>query len=103
MATTTLDQHREANAGSDALAAAELEYHEPEGAYYVLASYGRLGFGGDVEAMNGLIDQVGVGSVAGNAFFPSEANTGLLRFCFALTDDELDRGCEMLASRPIRA
>jgi aminotransferase len=87
---------------SQALTAAGLRPFNPEGAYYTLADYTALGFADDVRAMDGLIEQVGVGSVPGNAFFPSEEKTGLLRFCFAVTDQLLERGCEMLTSKPIK-
>lgn len=73
----------------------------PDGAYYILADYTRLGYKTDVDAMNGLIEKVGVGSIPGNAFFPSQKNTGLLRFCYALTDDLIERGCDLLTSRPL--
>jgi aminotransferase len=86
---------------SAALRTAGLEPLNPDGAYYTLANYTALGFKDDVQAMNCLIDRVGVGAVPGKAFFPSEENTGLLRFCFAVTDQVLDRGCEMLTSKPI--
>lgn len=88
---------------SRALVEAGLSPLNPEGAYYTLADYTALGFADDVEAMNGLIDQVGVGAVPGKAFFPSEGKTGLLRFCFAVTDQILDRGCEMLTSKSINS
>lgn len=83
---------------AQALTAAGLEPLNPAGAYYTLAKYTNLGFETDVEAMNGLIDKFGVGAVTGSAFFPSQQNTGLLRFCFAVTDDVLDRGCELLVN-----
>jgi aminotransferase len=84
-----------------ALVTAGLEPLNPDGAYYTLADYTALGFKDDVQAMNGLIDQVGIGAVPGKAFFPSEEKTGLLRFCFAVSDQILDQGCEMLTSKPI--
>ncbi|HKB68997.1 MAG TPA: pyridoxal phosphate-dependent aminotransferase [Pyrinomonadaceae bacterium] len=86
---------------SDALNEAGLRPLNPEGAYYTLADYTSLGFKDDLQAMNGLIDQVGVGSVSGRAFFPSKETTGLLRFCFAVTDEVLDQGCKMLTSKSI--
>jgi aminotransferase len=80
-----------------ALRSAGLAPLVPDGAYYVLADYRRLGLTTDVEAMNYLIDQVGVGSVPGSAFAAGGRDTGLLRFCFALEDIDLDRGCARLA------
>jgi len=93
---------RRRRALSDALNAAGLQPLDPQGAYYTLADYTSLGFDDDVSAMNGLIEQVGVGAVPGKAFFPSQEKTGMLRFCFAVTDETLDRGCELLTSRSIK-
>jgi aminotransferase len=82
-----------------ALVEAGLRPYLPEGAYYILADYTALGFSNDFAAMNDLIKRCGVGSVPGNAFFPSLDNTGYLRFCFAVTDAQLDRACELLVSQ----
>lgn len=84
---------------SKALIEAGFKPHNPEGAYYTLADYTALGFKDDESAMVGLIDRCGVGAVPGNAFFPTQEQTGLLRFCFALTDEPLNRACDMLTGR----
>lgn len=84
-----------------ALIATGLKPLSPDGAYYTLADYTELGFKNDVQAMNALIDQTGVGAVPGKAFFPSDEQTGLLRFCFAVTDQVLDLACEKLTNKPI--
>jgi len=86
---------------SGALAEAGFKPLNPAGAYYTLADYTALGFEDDISAMNGLIEQAGVGAVPGRAFFPSEEKTGMLRFCFAVEDEVLSRGCELLTSRSI--
>ncbi|HXT64142.1 MAG TPA: pyridoxal phosphate-dependent aminotransferase [Pyrinomonadaceae bacterium] len=86
----------------DALTEAGLVPYVPQGAYYILADYNNLGYSTDIEAMNALIDKAGVGSIPGSAFFPSKQDTGLLRFCFALTDDLIDRGCELLTQFPLQ-
>jgi len=93
---------RRRNTLSEALKAAGLQPYNPEGAYYTLADYTDLGFKDDVSAMNALIEQLGVGAVPGKAFFPSEEQTGMLRFCFAVTDDTLNRACEMLTGKSIK-
>ena len=91
---------------SESLLEAGLKPYNPDGAYYTLADYTSLGFKDDVEAMNRLIEQTGVGAVPGKSFFPSRENTGettgMLRFCFAVTDEVLNRGCEMLTRRRIK-
>jgi aminotransferase len=73
----------------------------PEGAYYVLADYSSLGYSDDADAMNGLIDKAGIGSIPGSSFYPAKT-TGMLRFCFALTDDLIDRACDLLHSRRLQ-
>ena len=94
---------RKRNLLSGALVEAGFKPYNPEGAYYTLADYRPLGFKDDVSAMVSLIEQVGIGAVPGNSFFPSEENTGMLRFCFALSDDQIERACEMLTSRQLAA
>ncbi len=82
----------------EALTVAGLIPDVPAGAYYVLADYTQLGYPDDIQAMQGLIDRVGIGSIPGNEFFNNREKTGLLRFCFAVTDDLIDRGCALLTS-----
>jgi aminotransferase len=83
---------------ASALTRAGFKPSSPEGAYYILADYRELGFKNDADAMEKLIERVGVGAVPGQSFFPSGMNTGLLRFCFAVTEEVLNRGCELLTS-----
>lgn len=84
-----------------ALREAGLKPEVPDGAYYILADYTGLGYEDDIEAMSALIDLAGVGSIPGSAFFPGQSRTGYLRFCFAATDDLIDRGCSLLTSHPL--
>jgi len=73
----------------------------PRGAYYVLARY-PPGFGGDDRtAMHALLDATGVAAVPGREFFPSRADSGMLRFCYAVSDETLERACDqMMRLRP---
>lgn len=82
---------------AEALRGAGFKPQVPMGAYYMLADYQELGHGSDAEAMGALVDGVGIGSIPGSAFYLSGADTGMLRFCFAVVDAELDRACELLA------
>jgi aminotransferase len=68
----------------------------PEGAYYILAGFGDLPVDSDEEAMTYLVKTAGVGAVPGSSFYPSGEDTGLLRFCFAVSSEKLDRACERL-------
>ncbi len=82
----------------EALRAAGLTPHVPDGAYYVLASTGALKGANAAEKARDLLRRTGVASVAGSAFFRagSAAGEGLLRFCFAKKDAELAEGCRRL-------
>jgi aminotransferase len=84
---------------SKALTEAGLKPYDPQGAYYTLADYTALGYSDDENALTGIIDDFGIGAVPGNSFFLSEENTGLLRFCYAVTDEVLDRACQLLTSK----
>jgi aminotransferase len=67
----------------DALEEAGLRPIRPQGAYYVLADVGALGFPSAKAAAMALLEQTKVASVPGTAFYQSAAGEKLLRFCFA--------------------
>ena len=79
-----------------ALRDAGMEPSVPAGAYYVLASAGRLP--GETAALKArhLLAATGVASVAGSAFFRPGLGEDLLRFCFAKKDHDLDDACARL-------
>lgn len=81
-----------------ALAGAGFVPNVPAGAYYILADYSCLGLRTDVEAMNFLASRIGVGAVPGSSFYPTSMSTqtGLLRFCFAVSDEKMNLACERL-------
>jgi aspartate/methionine/tyrosine aminotransferase len=59
------------------------EARPPEGAYYVMADIGHLGFEDDTKAAIHLVEQVGVATVPGSSFFSNPADgRRLLRFAF---------------------
>lgn len=70
----------------------------PQGAYYVLADVGHLGFPTAKAAAMALLEETKVASVPGTAFYQGGAGEKLLRFCFAKEDDVLHE-----AARRIRA
>lgn len=75
------------------LKAAGFHARSPEGAYYVLASYEAWKFEGDSPAFTRyLIDEAGIATVPGTAFYPGRTELGenLIRFAFAKTMDTLD-------------
>jgi aminotransferase len=81
-----------------ALQAAGFTPHSAEGAFYVLAGYEKLGYRNDLEATRGLIDDLGIVAVPGSAFSLRGQSMGMLRFCFAVEDDQLDIACDRLAN-----
>jgi aminotransferase len=83
----------------EALRAAGLTPHIPDGAYYILASTGELQGSNAAEKSRDLLARTGVASVAGSAFFRpgSPAGESLLRFCFAKKDADLAEAARRLA------
>jgi aspartate/methionine/tyrosine aminotransferase len=72
------------------LTSAGFECKLPDGAYYIMADVGRLGFANDFEACNFLLEQVGVASVPGSSFYQNkELGRRLLRFTFSKKDETL--------------
>lgn len=86
-----------------ALQAAGFTPYRAEGAFYVLAGYEQLGYRSDFEAVNGLIDDFGIIALPGSTFSPTGQSTGMLRFCFAVEDHQLEMACDRLAARAVRA
>jgi aminotransferase len=82
----------------EALQAAGLKPHVPEGAYYILADTGPLQGTNAAQKSRDLLARTGVASVAGSAFYRKGSLAGehLLRFCFAKKDAELAEGCKRL-------
>lgn len=78
---------------ADALREAGFDPFEPEGAYYILAAFGKWSFDGDAEAMTRhLITEGGVATVPGTAFYLGNEAIGrdLVRFAFATSLETLD-------------
>jgi len=80
----------------DALRAAGMRPHVPDGAYYVLASAANLQGKTAAEKARALLAKTGVASVAGSAFFRPGRGEDLLRFCFAKKDKDLAEACRRL-------
>jgi len=79
-----------------ALRDANLPPYDPAGAYYVLADVSRLNAPSARDAAMQLLNQAGVATVPGSAFFRGDEGESLVRFCFAKAPDILDRACEQL-------
>lgn len=71
----------------------------PEGAYYVLSDVSRMGAATARVAAMRLIDEAGVATVPGTAFFSgenAEDGNGLVRVCYAKEMDVLEEACARL-------
>ena len=81
----------------DALTAAGLRCHLPQGAYYITADIGHLGFKDDCEAADYLLDEAGVASVPGSSFYHrAELGRQMVRFTFSKSDETLALAAQRL-------
>jgi aminotransferase len=72
----------------------------PKGSYYVLADASILPGKTSREKAMYLLQQTGVATVAGSAFYHGSGGDNLIRFCFAKTDTELAEACRRLKALP---
>jgi aminotransferase len=72
----------------------------PKGAYYVLANASILPGKTSRDKAMYLLEQTGVATVAGSAFYHGDGGENLIRFCFAKTDAELAEACKRLKALP---
>jgi len=68
----------------------------PQGAYYVLANIGHLGFADSKTAALSILEQTGVASIPGSAFYQGNQGDNLIRFCFAKDDQTLQEAVKRL-------
>ena len=86
----------------DALEQAGFTFSRPQGSYYVLAGFNDLvgkrpGFGSSQEACETLIQEAGVATVPGSAFYHDPDNAPpSLRFCYAKEFPVLEQACQQL-------
>jgi aminotransferase len=81
-----------------ALSAAGLTPSIPTGAYYVLADAANIPGTNAREKARMLLRETKVAAVAGSAFYAGNGGDGLLRFCFAKRDAELEKACTAIRS-----
>jgi aminotransferase len=79
-----------------ALTEAGLTPYVPEGAYYVLADVSGLGCETARDAAMHILEEAGVASVPGSAFYQSDVGESLTRFCYAKDWDILEQAAERL-------
>ena len=83
----------------DALSQAGLQCRSPQGAYYIMADVGHLGFRDDFEAADFMLEQVGVAPVPGSSFYHrEELGHTMLRFTFSKSDETIAAAAERLRS-----
>jgi len=71
--------------------------HVPQGAYYVLADVSSVPGTTSKEKAMFLLEEAGVATVPGSAFYASGGGENLVRFCFAKPDDVIAQACERLS------
>src|SRR5271167_1404793 len=82
----------------EALTRAGLECSNPDGAYYIVAEIGKLGFKDDFAAADFLLDDVGVAAVPGSSFYHRpELGHGKIRFTFSKSDETIAAAAERLS------
>ena len=81
----------------DTLENAGMKPFRPEGAYYVLADVSCVPGNDSLSRAMHILEQTGVASVPGRAFFHDDAGDALVRFCFAKEFPVLEQACERIA------
>lgn len=90
------DYQRKRDRFCQALDEAGLTPLVPEGAYYVLADISSVGCETAKEAAMKLLEDAGIASIPGSAFFSGPEGEHLARFCFARDDGTLDRAIGLI-------
>jgi aminotransferase len=72
----------------------------PNGAYYVLSDATILPGATSRDKAMYLLEETGVASVAGSAFYNGKDGENLIRFCFAKNDADLQEACRRLKTLP---
>lgn len=70
--------------------------HVPQGAYYLLAEFSKLGWKDSREAATELLRRAKVACVPGTAFYQSKAGETMVRFCFAKEAHILEKACKAI-------
>ena len=97
-AELTAMYERKRGALHTALTRAGLRCSNPDGAYYIVAEIGELGFEDDFAAADFLLDQVGVAAVPGSSFYHRpELGHRKIRFTFSKSDETIAAAAERLS------
>jgi methionine aminotransferase len=79
------------------LAGSRLELLPCEGTYFQLLSYARISDEPDAALAERLTREIGVASIPLSPFYLEPRQDRVLRFCFAKSEETLERACERLA------
>jgi len=90
------DYSRKREATCEALDAAGMSPIVPEGAYYVLADVGRMGFPTARDAAMAVLERTRVATIPGTAFYTGSRGERFLRVCYAKEDDVLAEACRRI-------
>ena len=91
-----LDFERKRNKLNRALAKAGFEVQPSSGGFFSMADASALTQFPTEDLALRLLDEVGVASVPGRAFYSDRSMDHMLRFCFAKRDEEIDEACRRL-------
>ncbi len=72
--------------------------YAPQGAYYLLADFQKLGWPDAKTAAAEILRRARIASVPGTAFYQSPIGETMVRFCFAKDDAVLDEACRRIES-----
>ena len=76
---------------------AGLEPFVPQGAYYMLADFARLGFKDDQEAARLLLERCGVAVIPGSSFYADPSDGKMqVRLCYAKKMPDLEEACRRI-------
>ncbi|MFM6954818.1 MAG: aminotransferase class I/II-fold pyridoxal phosphate-dependent enzyme, partial [Sphingobacteriaceae bacterium] len=67
-----------------------------EGSYFQSVQFSRITNEADVDFATRLIKEVGVASIPVSAFYSRNTDFGVLRFCFAKSEETLQKAAEAL-------
>ncbi len=97
--TMRADYRRKRDLLTDTLRQIGFEPYTPQGAFYVMADFGRDRYPSALAAAETILEDVGVATVPGAPFYadPADGETQL-RFCFAKKQADLEEACRRLRS-----
>lgn len=75
---------------------AGFEPHVPQGAYYLLADFRKLGWKDAKTASQELLKRARIASVPGTAFYQDPIGETMIRFCFAKDREVLEEACKRI-------